>query len=136
VPTIELPAERSAASAARRFTREAASSWPVSPEVEADLELLVSELVTNAVLHARSPAVLSVERIGDRVRVTVTDRSNVLPRLRDYGADAVTGRGLFLVDQLSEKWGVDLADEDHEGKTVWFELSATRVEPLNRGVHM
>ena len=86
--------------------------------MQADLELLVSELVTNAVLHARSSARLTIERTGDRVRVTVADDSAERPRLRDYGADAVTGRGIFLVDQISETWGVDAADDGQDGKRV------------------
>ena len=125
VTSIELPPERSAAAAARRFTREVAAPWALDPHVQADVELLVSELVTNAVLHARSSARLTIERIGDRVRVTVADDSEVRPRLRDYGADAVTGRGIFLVDQISEQWGVDVADDGDEGKRVWFEIATT-----------
>ena len=123
--SIELPPERSAAAAARRFTREVAAPWALDPHVQADLELLVSELVTNAVLHARSSARLTIERTGDRVRVTVGDDSAQRPRLRDYGADAVTGRGIFLVDQISETWGVDAADDGQDGKRVWFEIATS-----------
>lgn len=125
VTSIELPPERSAAAAARRFTREVAAPWALDPHVQADVELLVSELVTNAVLHARSSAHLTIERDGDLVRVTVADESKLLPRLRDYGADAVTGRGIFLVDQISERWGVDVADDGEDGKRVWFEIATT-----------
>ena len=118
--SIELPPERSAAAAARRFTREVATPWALDPHVQADLEL-----VTNAVLHARSSARLTIERTGDRVRVTVGDDSAQRPRLRDYGADAVTGRGIFLVDQISETWGVDAADDGQDGKRVWFEIATS-----------
>jgi anti-sigma regulatory factor (Ser/Thr protein kinase) len=85
-----------------------------------DIELLVSELVTNAVLHARSDARVTIELLDDRVRVTVADASPIVPRLRDYGPAAVTGRGMLLVDRLSDQWGVDV--DDGAGKRVWFEL--------------
>jgi anti-sigma regulatory factor (Ser/Thr protein kinase) len=124
VASIELPPERSAAAAARRFVRAVASEWRLPTAVQADLELLVSELVTNAVLHARSTARLTLDRHGDRVRVTVADDSSVRPRLRNYGTDAVTGRGLVLVDRLAEEWGVDTRPDAAQdaGKQVWFEL--------------
>jgi anti-sigma regulatory factor (Ser/Thr protein kinase) len=88
-----------------------------------DAELLVSELVTNAVLHAHSAAVVSLARENDHVRVSVSDKSSVLPRLRDYGPAAVTGRGMLLVDRVATRWGVDM---DGSGKSVWFELGAAR----------
>lgn len=123
--SIELPPERSAAASARRFTRDVAAPWQLDPDVQADVELLVSELVTNAVLHARSPARLTIERQGDHVRVSVGDDSSTQPRLRDYGAEAVTGRGIFLVDQISERWGVEPEVNGQDGKRVWFEIAAT-----------
>jgi anti-sigma regulatory factor (Ser/Thr protein kinase) len=120
VVSIDLPRERSAAAGARRFVRDATASWGLSAEEIADLELLASELVTNAVLHARSTSRLTLEQRADRVRVTVADQSIARPRRRDYGPDAVTGRGMLLVDRLAHDWGVD-ADSDG-GKRVWFEL--------------
>jgi anti-sigma regulatory factor (Ser/Thr protein kinase) len=85
----------------------------------ADAELLVSELVTNAVLHARSAARVMIERAGTTVRVSVFDDSPARPRLRDYGPEAVTGRGLVIVDRIAARWGVDPSDD---GKCVWFEI--------------
>lgn len=85
-----------------------------------DAELLVSELVTNAVLHARSAMRVTVDRRDGALRVSVSDRSPVPPRLRDYGPDAVTGRGMLLVDRLARSWGVERHQD--EGKQVWFEL--------------
>jgi anti-sigma regulatory factor (Ser/Thr protein kinase) len=122
VVSIDLPPERSAASRARRFVREQCERWHLRPAVIDDIELLVSELVTNAVLHARSGARVKVDHMGDRVRVTVEDESPVFPRLREYGPDAVTGRGVFLVDRLSDDWGVEAANGD-AGKGVWFEVA-------------
>ena len=85
--------------------REVCASWGLVREVVDDIELLVSELVTNAVLHARSAARLTIEHFGDRIRVTVSDSSSVPPRLRDYGPEAATGRGVFLVDRLARGLG-------------------------------
>jgi len=84
-----------------------------------DCELLTSELVTNAVLHARSESRLRIERRGDNVWVAVHDASPTAPRVRDYGPAAVTGRGLMLVDRLSRRWG---SENDAHGKHVWFEV--------------
>jgi anti-sigma regulatory factor (Ser/Thr protein kinase) len=87
----------------------------------ADAELLVSELVTNAVLHARSSTRVLIEREGTTLRISVFDTSPTRPRLRELGPDAVTGRGLLLVDRIARRWGVD---PDAPGKCVWFEVDA------------
>ena len=85
----------------------------------ADAELLVSELVTNAVLHARLRATVTVERDGMVLRVSVQDDSPAQPHLRELGPEAVTGRGLLLVDRIARRWGVD---PQAGGKCVWFEV--------------
>jgi len=84
-----------------------------------DAELLVSELVTNAVLHARSATRVTIDHDGTTVRIAVCDDSPTRPRLRDYGPEAVTGRGLVIVDRIARRWGVDPSDD---GKCVWFEI--------------
>ncbi|HEY1828164.1 MAG TPA: SpoIIE family protein phosphatase, partial [Acidimicrobiales bacterium] len=81
--------------------------------------LLTSELVTNAVLHAATPLCVTLHLMTDRIRVDVADGSAVIPSVKDYGADAATGRGLTLFNTLSSNWGVQPADG---GKIVWFEL--------------
>jgi hypothetical protein len=81
--------------------------------------LLVSELVTNSVLHARSPVDVVVAVRGTVVRVEVVDRSAHPPTRRHYSAEAGTGRGLVLVEELSAAWGVTASEG---GKSVWFEL--------------
>ena len=88
-------------------------------EAVADAELLVSELVTNAVLHARSGARVDIEHVGTTVRVAVCDDSPALPRVRHYGPEAVTGRGMLLVQRIADRWGVEPCDD---GKCVWFEF--------------
>jgi anti-sigma regulatory factor (Ser/Thr protein kinase) len=94
-------------------------SWGISGATTADAVLLVSELVTNALLHARSAPTVELTRDGDRVRVAVCDDSPVAPRRRQYATDAATGRGIALVDHLATEWG---SERVGDGKCVWFEL--------------
>lgn len=84
-----------------------------------DAVTLVSELATNAVIHARTPYTIAVSHEGDTVRVGVQDLSAVNPRRRAYGVDATTGRGLRLVASMASSWGIDA---DPGGKVVWFEV--------------
>ena len=113
-----LPPAAESVAAARRFVQEhlAALGAPAAGE---DAAMLVSELATNVVLHARTPFTVEVRRSGETVRVCVLDQSPVRPRTRDYGTDATTGRGMRLVASLASDWGVEVQDG---GKTVWFEL--------------
>jgi anti-sigma regulatory factor (Ser/Thr protein kinase) len=91
-------------------------------------ELLVTELVTNAILHARSTVTVTVERHGEHVRVAVGDESARAPRARAHSVEAGTGRGLMIVDKMATRWGVELRDG---GKVVWFELSREPVIDLD-----
>ena len=83
------------------------------------LELAVSELASNAVLHARTPFIVLVERIADGVRVSVSDSDPTLPRVRQVDSATITGRGMAIVEALSRSLEV-LASPG--GKTVRFEL--------------
>jgi anti-sigma regulatory factor (Ser/Thr protein kinase) len=94
-------------------------SWGIAGPTSADAVLLVSELVTNALLHARSAPTVELSRDGDRVRIGVRDDSPVVPRRRRYANDAATGRGIALVEQLATDWG---SERVGDGKRVWFEL--------------
>jgi anti-sigma regulatory factor (Ser/Thr protein kinase) len=127
VPSIELPADRTAPSRGRRFVGDTLRSWGYSDDVVDDAMLLVSELVTNALLHARSAPTVELTRHGGRVRCVVVDDSPTEPRRRRYANDAVTGRGIALVETLAHRWGID---RDGDGKRVWFEFSA---EPTRGG---
>jgi anti-sigma regulatory factor (Ser/Thr protein kinase) len=121
VTSLELPPDRAAAAKARHFVGETMQAWNFD-DVIPDAELLVSELVTNAVLHARSTSRVTIEHNGTTLRVSVSDTSPTRPRLRNYGPEAVTGRGLLLVDRISRRWGVEQLPT---GKTVWFEIDTT-----------
>ena len=107
------------AAEARQFVDATLSGWGCDAFVDAS-RLLVSELVTNAVLHARTEMTLVVRLLRGGVRVEVHDGSPVAPVVRNYEDEAMTGRGLALVDELADRWGVE---RDSGGKSVWFELS-------------
>jgi hypothetical protein len=81
---------------------------------------LVTELVTNAILHARTVVQVCLERRDEIVRVEVRDGSPIRPALRDHGLHATTGRGLALVSRLAATWGVDVGSD---GKVVWAHLA-------------
>jgi anti-sigma regulatory factor (Ser/Thr protein kinase) len=117
-----LAAHPTSVGAARRLVR-AATARAVPPELVETAELLVSELVTNAVVHAGTPVEIGVAVLEDlTVMVTVSDGSPHVPVTRDYAETASTGRGLVLVQELADHWGVDLTPA---GKSVWFCLSPT-----------
>lgn len=118
VTELELGAEADMVPRARRFAR---TSLPdADPEIVADAELVVTELVTNALLHGAPPFVVRVENRGDRVRVEVEDRGRHLPVRPMHDAEAMTGRGLKLVSTLAASWGVERSAND--AKVVWAEL--------------
>jgi len=115
-----LPPETISVVEVRRAARHAAEAWGAE-ELEWALAQLVSEVVTNAVLHAGTDFDVTLTYDGHRLRCAVRDGSARPPRTREYARDATTGRGMRLVAQLSADWGV----ERHAGgKTVWFELVA------------
>ncbi len=115
---IALANEPESIPLARRFVDEALRSWDAEPN--SAVGLVLSELVTNAVVHAHLVAVgVSIE--GDVLRLEVFDDTQDPPRLRE--PDGLNGGyGLNLVNELSERWG--WARERH-GKRVWSELSAS-----------
>jgi anti-sigma regulatory factor (Ser/Thr protein kinase) len=81
--------------------------------------LLVSELASNAVLHARTPFEVAVHVGESQLRVEVTDNNPTMPSLRTYVRESITGRGLHMVAASADRWGFDA---QHDGKVVWFEL--------------
>jgi MEDS: MEthanogen/methylotroph, DcmR Sensory domain/Histidine kinase-like ATPase domain len=105
--------------AARHFVEEALRAWGYADRQLEDARLLLSELVTNAVIHARSPFSVSVRSENLRLRLAVHDHSPTEPRLRLAAPEAGSGRGLQLVAMLSKDWGVVGTPI---GKTVWAEL--------------
>jgi anti-sigma regulatory factor (Ser/Thr protein kinase) len=93
-------------------------------------ELLVSELVTNAILHAHTVIEVTVDQHDDLVRVSVADNSPRSLRKRHHSVDSGTGRGLWLVERLATRWGVEPTSS---GKVVWFELPREPAESAGWG---
>jgi anti-sigma regulatory factor (Ser/Thr protein kinase) len=118
VLSVDLPPEPASATRARRLARDRLTVL-CTPDMLETVSLLVTELVTNAILHARTPLRLVIEAHPDRVRICVEDSSPQQPEVHHYGTDAVTGRGLALVEQLASSWGVDTT---LTGKVVWCEI--------------
>lgn len=120
--SIHLTSGKSAPRSARDFLAEACSAWHTE-WLSATAELVLSELVSNAVLHAGTD--LDVElRLGDGwFTLSVSDGSPVLPRLRPREPGAVGGHGLDFVSRLADRWGVA---PGRTGKTVWCALRADK----------
>jgi anti-sigma regulatory factor (Ser/Thr protein kinase) len=105
---------------ARHFVLDALSDVPrESREV---IAVMVSELATNALRHAATPFSVRVEQTARAVRVDVTDGGDGAPAVRTPGPGEPTGRGLRIVEGLSDAWGVEPL-RGGTGKTVWFTVS-------------
>jgi MEDS: MEthanogen/methylotroph, DcmR Sensory domain/Histidine kinase-like ATPase domain len=106
--------------AARRFVAGLLSRHPYGDRVDAgDAQLVVSELATNAVIHAGTPFSVTVRSDGSFVRIAVHDWSSMQPVVRNGDPSATSGRGLRLIAMVSHAWGVEFGPD---GKTVWAEL--------------
>lgn len=108
------------AGAARRFVATALTDAGVDHDVVDVAELLTSEIVTNAVVHAACAPEVGVARRDDAVRVEVVDNATSAPHLRHVPPDATAGRGLAIVDAMATRWGVERRESG--GNVVWFEL--------------
>jgi anti-sigma regulatory factor (Ser/Thr protein kinase) len=104
---------------ARRFAKRVLRAESESA-LEA-IELMVSELATNSVRHAGTGFRITIVRSGAEVRIEITDCSGARPELRSPRPEDPHGRGLRIVDMLSDTWGVDGAPP--AGKTVWFTVA-------------
>ena len=117
---VRLATGPAAAAEARRRVRDAIASWRVPVDEDAAL-LLTSELMTNAVRHEAGQAVmLVITCAGGQLRIDVHDTSRSLPAVADVPAGAETGRGLLLVETLSDEWGFYRTPA---GKAVYFMLA-------------
>ncbi|MEU8547504.1 SpoIIE family protein phosphatase [Streptomyces roseoverticillatus] len=117
VRSWDLPAERSTVADARKFASEQLAAWGLE-ELGFTTELVVSELVTNAVRHAYAPIRLRLIRERSSLICEVSDASSTSPRMRRARLTDEGGRGLLLVAQLTERWGTRFTAD---GKTIWAE---------------
>lgn len=118
-----LPMGARAPKIARDFVAQLASSFGLA-DIEYRLKLAVSELVTNATAHAAQPAAMVmvvISRAGKQFRVTVHDPSDQPPTMLYPNEEKESGRGLFLVSNITDSYGHYLTEP---GKVVWFEIAA------------
>jgi anti-sigma regulatory factor (Ser/Thr protein kinase) len=111
----------------RAEVRSRAETWGLLEDDLDVLMLIVSELVSNAIEHARTASVVIVRRLTLMVRVIVIDGSSAPPLLQPYDVTAPRGRGLQMVDELAARWGWE---RHSRGKTVWASVELTRAPPL------
>ncbi|MEU1091217.1 SpoIIE family protein phosphatase [Streptomyces sp. NPDC005576] len=119
---------------ARQLLRELLHDWADAEQVDSAV-LMLSEMVTNVLVHTDGNALMVAEVTGEqgerRLRVEVADGSDELPHKRRPGEMASSGRGLVLMEMLADTWGVDPRGE---GKSIWFELyESSEPEELTAG---
>jgi CheY-like chemotaxis protein len=117
--SIEIPADVREVREARRFVTSRCEAWGCQDGID-DASLIVSELVTNAIVHAGTSCRLTVRRRPHAFRLEVRDGRNTQPDPRLSGPSEEHGRGLFLVSATAVAWGIEPAPG--EGKIVWAEL--------------
>ncbi|MEV4939404.1 ATP-binding protein [Streptomyces zaomyceticus] len=126
---FELPALTGSVARARRLAEERLILWGCGPDIRDTVALVVSELVTNAVVHTASDRVVCEIREGEEtLRIAVRDEGGAAgPRIRDCGEDE-RGRGLLIVDALCSAWGADRTGHG-TAQVVWAELAHGMGEP-------
>jgi anti-sigma regulatory factor (Ser/Thr protein kinase) len=113
-PELNAPAD------ARRFVVETVRRWGYDGDLLEDAAVVVTELASNVVVHARLPFTVTLSPSqGGGVRISVQDGSRTRPVQRQDGPTAQSGRGLTLIAALARSWGVDTTPD---GKVVWAEL--------------
>jgi anti-sigma regulatory factor (Ser/Thr protein kinase) len=115
---LELRPDPTGPALARNFVSTMLALWDCDDPDQLTV-LLTSEIVSNAVRYAQRPIRVEIAVDGTRVVIATTDDDPRPPQLMAATPEAGGGRGLFLVDALASRWGVD---PDPPGKTVWFEL--------------
>jgi anti-sigma regulatory factor (Ser/Thr protein kinase) len=113
---VDLPVHVRSASQARHFVAEHLDEHDLSYLTD-DVQLVVSELATNALVHAQTPFTVSLEALGKSVLLMVEDGSTCAPAQGDPQDREVGGRGLMIVQVLSRDWGVSV--NAGSGKSVW-----------------
>ncbi|MEU0457667.1 ATP-binding protein, partial [Streptomyces sp. NPDC006129] len=107
---------------ARQLDGQGGGQDPRGRDRADEIELVADELITNALMHTEGSAIVTLRALTGsevRLRVEVEDSSSALPRRREAGDSGVSGRGLLLVDLLTDVWGVEARGG---GKAVWCEF--------------
>ncbi|MDT0574285.1 SpoIIE family protein phosphatase [Streptomyces sp. DSM 3412] len=115
------PGDPEALTEARHMIGAAVRTWGARDRAD-EIELVADELITNALMHTEGAAIVTLRALAGpdrRLRVEVEDSSSALPRRREAGEAGVSGRGLLLVDRLTDVWGVEARGG---GKCVWCEF--------------
>ncbi|MFJ2949685.1 SpoIIE family protein phosphatase [Streptomyces sp. NPDC087226] len=117
-----VPGDPGALAEVRRMIRTAVEGWGAGERAD-EIELVADEMITNVLMHTEGAAVVNVRVLDGggerRVRVEVEDSSSALPRRREAGESGVSGRGLLLIETLTDVWGVEARGG---GKCVWSEF--------------
>lgn len=116
----EIPVDTRAPRMARRVVGALLDGWQLE-SLSDDAQLVVSELVSNAVEHAGGAESFELEIVchTDVLRISLADGSSIRPVVQELDHDRPRGRGMRLVEMLTDGWG---ADDHHGGKRVWVEL--------------
>ncbi|MER5546846.1 ATP-binding protein [Streptomyces sp. CG4] len=127
--TFRIPKRRQHVSTARQYIRKALADWGITGELADAVTLSVSELVTNAVTHCRTPyaqveVTLTLREAELMLEVSDPDR-DALPRCHDSGPDEEGGRGLALVEVLADAWG---CRREPYAKCVWALFALVKIE--------
>ena len=122
--------DRKSVAASRQFVGETVADLP--RDVRDAAILMMSELATNAIVHAATGFEVVVDRSVDVLRIAVTDVGGGEPELRTPPSSEPHGRGLQIVKELSDGWGI-IDDDDHSGKTVWCTVRLDRTAPSGVG---
>jgi anti-sigma regulatory factor (Ser/Thr protein kinase) len=116
-----------AVAAARRLISAALTAWG-EHHLLGDAALIISELATNAIIHGNSAFRAGIQRVGNIVRIAVEDLGAGLPQSPTLSGEAISGRGVAIVEELAHRWGFDRLSE---GKVLWAELR-TAHDPAHR----
>src|SRR5947209_2756867 len=120
---LDVPAEMAALREGRHFASTTLRDWNLPEGVIEDATLIVSELLTNAMVHGRAPIRLRLRVTPDELAIEVDDAASAMPRKLRATTDDIHGRGLAIVAEMSTRWA---ARADGYGKTVWSTLPIPR----------
>jgi anti-sigma regulatory factor (Ser/Thr protein kinase) len=118
---IDVPGKPSAIAMARQIVAAVLHSWDL-PEIVDDAQLVASELLANAIEHAPGANSYELElvRRPDGIRIYLADGSSIRPVISELAHDRPRGRGIRIIEALSDGWG---SDQHHGGKRVWVDLT-------------